>query len=125
MVFLSSEERKIICANAGDSRAVLYSRKSHDSNQKSDDVNLYSSDEGNDIEHSEWEITPLSEDHKPDLPEEFERITKKFEGRVLSYLDAEGNPVGPARVWLKNKNIPGLAMSRSLGDNVAHSVGVE
>lgn len=49
----------------------------------------------------------------------------KFGGRVLSYVDAQGNPVGPARVWLKNQNIPGLAMSRSIGDIVAHSVGVE
>ena len=43
----------------------------------------------------------------------------------MSYLDADGKPVGPARVWLKTQNIPGLAMSRSLGDTVAHTVGVE
>jgi hypothetical protein len=43
----------------------------------------------------------------------------------MSYLDADGKPVGPARVWLKTQNIPGLAMSRSLGDIVAHTVGVE
>lgn len=28
------------------------------------------------------------------------------------------------RVWLKNENMPGLAMSRSMGDKVAASVGV-
>jgi serine/threonine protein phosphatase PrpC len=33
-------------------------------------------------------------------------------------------PIGPHRVWLKDTDIPGLAMSRSLGDKVAHSVGV-
>jgi len=27
-------------------------------------------------------------------------------------------------VWLKNEELPGLAMSRSMGDKVAHSVGV-
>jgi hypothetical protein len=32
--------------------------------------------------------------------------------------------MGPHRVWLKNENIPGLAMSRSFGDYVAHQVGV-
>ncbi len=31
---------------------------------------------------------------------------------------------GPPRVWLGHLDIPGLAMSRSLGDAVAHSVGV-
>lgn len=32
--------------------------------------------------------------------------------------------MGPARVWLKELEVPGLAMSRSLGDQVAQSVGV-
>jgi len=27
--------------------------------------------------------------------------------------------MGPYRVWLKDENIPGLAMARSFGDNVA------
>jgi hypothetical protein len=31
---------------------------------------------------------------------------------------------GPKRVWLKNKQAPGLAMTRSLGDLVAKTVGV-
>ena len=39
---------------------------------------------------------------------------------ALSYDDGD---TGPERVWLKDQDIPGLAMSRSLGDTVAHSVG--
>jgi len=35
-----------------------------------------------------------------------------------------GVEVGPARVWLQDVQVPGLAMSRSLGDYVAQSVGV-
>ena len=31
---------------------------------------------------------------------------------------------GPLRVWLKNKPVPGLAMTRSIGDMTATSVGV-
>ena len=31
--------------------------------------------------------------------------------------------LGPYRLWLKNENYPGLAMSRSIGDFCAHSVG--
>ena len=27
------------------------------------------------------------------------------------------------RVWLKHEDVPGLAMTRSFGDGVAHSVG--
>ena len=32
--------------------------------------------------------------------------------------------MGPMRVWLKNENLPGLAMSRSFGDSTASRVGV-
>jgi len=124
LVFINSEQKKLVCANAGDSRSVLYSIKPQEAGgQSSDDVNTGSPHD--ELDKAEWEITPLSDDHKPDLPKEHERITKKFGGRVLSYLDGQGKPVGPARVWLKNQNIPGLAMSRSIGDIVAHSVGVE
>ena len=69
-----------------------------------------------------WVAVALSRDHKPDLPEEKGRIDASG-GRVASYLDEEGAPVGPARVWLKKEDMPGLAMSRSLGDRVAASVG--
>ena len=31
---------------------------------------------------------------------------------------------GPKRVWLRNKQVPGLAMTRSIGDMAAASVGV-
>ena len=31
---------------------------------------------------------------------------------------------GPPRVWLGHMDVPGLAMSRSIGDVVAHSAGV-
>ena len=32
--------------------------------------------------------------------------------------------MGPYRVWSKNGGYPGLAMSRSIGDTLAHKVGV-
>lgn len=41
-----------------------------------------------------------------------------------SYRDQNGDKVGPERVWLLNEDLPGLAMSRSFGDQVASSVGV-
>jgi len=31
---------------------------------------------------------------------------------------------GPKRVWLRNRQVPGLAMTRSIGDMAATSVGV-
>ena len=44
-------------------------------------------------------------------------------GRVFAVRYDDGID-GPARVWLAHADIPGLAMSRSLGDKVAHSAGV-
>ena len=38
--------------------------------------------------------------------------------------DEDNTFIGPPRVWLKKQDYPGLAMSRSFGDRVAHSVGV-
>ena len=39
-------------------------------------------------------------------------------------VDQRGMPVGPHRVWLSTSWVPGLAMSRAMGDMVAQSVGV-
>lgn len=94
------KKRKIISANAGDSRAVL----------------------GRCLSDGTWVGIDLSRDHKPNDPEELERILNKG-GRIDSYKDEKGAPLGPPRVWLKKEDIPGLAMSRSFGDEVAASVG--
>lgn len=42
----------------------------------------------------------------------------------LRMTDIGGRQVGPYRVWLGEAQLLGLAMSRSLGDTLAHSVGV-
>ena len=96
--------QKLWCANVGDSRAVLGRQ--------------IKGQTGNN-----WMAVALSRDHKPDMQDESKRILQAG-GRVESYQDEDGEPAGPARVWLKDQDIPGLAMSRSLGDNVAASVGV-
>ena len=57
------------------------------------------------------------------IHEEYNRIIKAG-GRVETYKDSEKNCIGPNRVWLKNEDTPGLAMSRSFGDEIAHSIGV-
>jgi serine/threonine protein phosphatase PrpC len=92
---------KIICANLGDSRAVLAK-----------------------YEKGAYNAIDLSRDHKPSDPDEMKRILLKG-GRIRPFYDEELKKyLGPERVWLNNSDIPGLAMTRSLGDKVAHSVGV-
>lgn len=64
----------------------------------------------------------LSIDHKPDRPDEKARILAAG-GRVFA-VEYDDGVDGPPRVWLGNIDVPGLAMSRSVGDAVAHSAGV-
>ena len=71
---------------------------------------------------SQCATTALTRDHKPDDEDEAKRIIA-HNGRIDSYRDQQGNPLGPLRVWLKSEDVPGLAMTRSFGDGVAHSVG--
>ena len=73
----------------------------------------------------ENEIWPLqiTKDQKPNDQEEKKSILKAG-GRVQRIVDEFGKVVGPYRVWDKNGNFPGLAMSRSLGDLVAKRLGV-
>lgn len=66
---------------------------------------------------------PLTRDHKP-VGLERTRILNNG-GRVQRMYDSiSGREVGPARVWLRSSWVPGLAMSRVIGDTVAHGVGV-
>ena len=85
------------CANIGDSRTTIAYRTSH----------------------TTCCAQELTKDHKPDLPAEKARIEAKG-GRVFA-VEYDDGVDGPMRVWLGNMDVPGLAMSRSLGDVVAHT----
>lgn len=92
--------KQLITANSGDSRAVMGVYK-----------------------NGKIVAEALSIDQKPELASEKKRIIEAG-GRVKACEDMDGNPIGPLRVWLKQQNIPGLAMTRSFGDGLAASVGV-
>ena len=98
-------DEHLICANAGDSRAIL----------------IY--DERNDERLRTTKVYPLSFDCKPQNPSEKKRITDKG-GVVKQDVDEDGNPEGPFRVYLKGENWPGIAISRSIGDSDAKAIGV-
>lgn len=89
---------KLLVANIGDSRCVLgkYLNK-------------------------KWVSHDLSRDHKPTEKDEAERILKH--GRIRPMLDENGDFIGPPRVYMKEDNVPGLAMTRSFGDYYASLAG--
>ena len=95
----------IICANTGDSRAILVLDSMGQNN-----INDF------------YEV-PLSYDYKPEMPEEKQRI--ELCGGVVEQLkNKNGEGVGPYRVWVKEGGYPGLAMSRSIGDLIGKKLGV-
>ena len=92
---------KIICANIGNTRAILARH-----------------------ENGCYNTIILNRDHKPTESEEIKRIITN--GGVIrqNYDKIRKEYIGPERIWLKNSDIPGLNMSRTFGDNLAHTIGV-
>lgn len=99
-VVCAIRDRIIDVANIGDSRIIV----------------------GRAVAGGKFEAVPLSDDHKPDRPDEQRRI-EAAGGRVFA-VEYDDGVDGPPRVWLGHMDIPGLAMARSLGDAVAHTAGV-
>mmetsp|Transcript_3824 Transcript_3824/g.5243 ORF Transcript_3824/g.5243 Transcript_3824/m.5243 type:complete len:309 (-) Transcript_3824:237-1163(-) len=97
LVLAALRGSQLVVANVGDSRALLVRQ---------------GSEEGGEL-HCEQVTT----DHKPSLPEEYCRIVAA-KGRVAI------EPSGVGRIYLPSVNMPGLAMSRSLGDRAVHQIGV-
>ena len=85
----------IISFNVGDSRSIMLSEKG---------------------------VTQLTDDHKPEVPAESSRI-KDAGGKIERAKDIRGKSTGPFRIWNDDRTSPGLAMSRSLGDRHAHTLG--
>ena len=93
--------RKAIIANIGDSRVVLGSRDSQ----------------------GRWQATDLSSDQKPCRADEAARVMNAG-GVVRQFQNGSGESAGPLRVWSKERNAPGLAMTRSIGDVASKKNGI-
>jgi serine/threonine protein phosphatase PrpC len=65
----------------------------------------------------------LTADQRPNIRQELERI-KKAGGKVQQLTNEQGQKIGPYRVWKKKGTLPGLAMSRSIGDSIGKEIGV-
>lgn len=65
----------------------------------------------------------LAVEQRPNMREELERI-KRAGGKVQQLTNEQGTKIGPYRVWKKIGTLPGLAMSRSIGDSIGKSIGI-
>ena len=105
-VVLATPDGGLAIANVGDSRAVL----------------------GRVGEEGHPEAVRLTRDHTLDDEAERQRIMRAG-GSVRQPRNARGAPDGPYRVFGRSPTdvaagLPGLAMSRSLGDTSSHALGV-
>lgn len=94
------QDNVIWCAHVGDCRAMVARRY-----------------------QTAWIGLPLSMDHTPNRLFEVERIVGKG-GRVEPMRNQLNEPMGMPLVWAKEKDVPGLTVTRSLGDWKCHEVGV-
>ena len=86
-------------------------------------------------------ILAVTRDHKPEMLDEAFRIINQYEGQINNTHDQTlviramqgrssvpapkpSQKLGPPRVWVLNETYPGLAMTRSVGDNFAKKAGV-
>ena len=90
------QHEKLIIGHVGDSRAVI----------------------GRTNELGDITAVELTHDHKPNNARERNRIVSKHGEVRLMPEDCD------FRVFCKGKDVPGLAMSRAIGDTVAQEVGV-
>ena len=92
---------KIICSNIGNTRAILAR-----------------------YENGYYTTINLNRDHKPTESDEIKRVISQG-GIIRQNFDKIRKiNFGPERIFLKNSDIPGLSMSRTFGDNLAHTIGV-
>ena len=103
-IFLQKNNiNKLYIANVGDSRAII----------------IREPDKNNNV----WSCQQLSRDHKPSEKDEAERIIRHG-GEIEQIQNEKGEYEGPFRIFMKNEEGPGLAMSRSFGDVVGSILGV-
>ena len=92
----------------GDSKAILVYE---DNNEKKHENN------------SQYKIVKLSKNCDPYINNERTRILMNG-GKIIQLKNDLNQGVGPLRIYIKGKDIPGLTITRSFGDKLGKSIGV-
>ena len=99
----------IICANLGDSKAILV-YEDNNITQLAADKDIY-------------KIVKLSRDCTPHIKTEKMRIL--MDGGIIKKLDNNSNnELETLKIFIKDENIPGLNITRSFGDKIGKSIGM-
>ena len=122
-VIVLINDKEIWACSVGDSRAILAAIPKYQKVMENININTVSKYKKPIIPNRALKSIPLTLDQKPNISYELERIIKSG-GIVQQLSNSEGVKIGPYRVWKPSGKIPGLAMSRSLGDSIAKSIGV-
>ena len=88
--------KNLISANVGNSRGIIIE------NNKFNSIGFIP-------------VVQISNDHTPDIPQEYQRIINQG-GRVDKYKDEYGNRSGHNRIYKKDQKVPGIHVSRALGN---------
>ena len=96
--------KTLYISNVGDSRAILCKY---------------------DNDYNKWSYKQLSLDHIPSAPGEIKRIMAN-NGKIQRIKNELGEEIGPLRIFEKDNEsmLPGISMSRSIGDLSAEKLGV-
>jgi serine/threonine protein phosphatase PrpC len=105
----------VTVANVGDSRAVLVRTAAADAG-----AGAGGTDGGPTL--LRLVPAPLTIDHKPTMASETRRIL--LAGGRVHAIKYDDGVEGPMRVWCRDEDVPGLAMSRSLCDTVGKRAGI-
>ena len=113
------KNKTVYFCNTGDSRALLFSFKDP----------LDTTSQKFKIKDASSDLLNLSKDGLISIESTTDHTCKddREHRRILQYggrVERLAGDIGPLRVWLRNENSPGLAMTRSLGDFIAKSIGV-
>jgi serine/threonine protein phosphatase PrpC len=119
------KDKQLFLSNTGDSRAILLNFSDFP------EEHLITFDnpmpKNYKLRLSSIECT---KDHNFKIDSEYRRILthggriERMSGDIGNSTSSNLTKIGPLRVWLRNESKPGLAMTRSIGDTLAKTVGV-
>eukprot|EP00457_Paulinella_chromatophora_P002317 gb/GEZN01002321.1/.p1 GENE.gb/GEZN01002321.1/~~gb/GEZN01002321.1/.p1 ORF type:complete len:724 (+),score=60.90 gb/GEZN01002321.1/:34-2205(+) len=120
-VMVAIDGKTLYTFNVGDSRAIMARRVGKGKKVEPSPLAAVEPKAAELALDYDYKAIPITRDHKPEDPEEKIRIEKA--GGRCAYKDPT-KPAAGIRVWKKDQDVPGLAVSRAFGDAIGRECGV-